>query len=77
MVVDATDDVQGTTHADSHLKSFIERVTMARQSSLLELPGDDSAPDSRPLTAFPKRSRRIAAQSLSHIPVAKRGAHLV
>jgi hypothetical protein len=30
MVVDATDDVQGTTPADSRHKSFIERVMMAR-----------------------------------------------
>jgi hypothetical protein len=81
-VVAATDIVNNTPSpqtdsADSRLKSFIERVTKARQPLLLELPGDDSTPDQRPLPALPKWSRRIAAQSLSHIPVPKRGEHLV
>jgi hypothetical protein len=50
-----------TDSADYRLKSFIERLTKARQSPLLELPGDDSATDRRPPPTLPKRSRRIAA----------------
>jgi uncharacterized protein with von Willebrand factor type A (vWA) domain len=81
-LVAATDAVNNTPSpqtdsADSRLKSFIERVMKARQPPLLELPKDDSTPDRRPPAALPKRSRRIAAQSLFHILVAKRGEHLV
>jgi hypothetical protein len=75
-IVAATDVVNNTPSpqtdsADCRLKSFIERLTKARQPPLLELPGDDSSTDRRPPPTLPKRSRRIAAQSLSHIPVAK------
>jgi hypothetical protein len=57
MVVVATDDAHDMTPAES----FIEQVTKAREPPLLELPRDDSAPDSRPPPALPKRSRRLAA----------------
>jgi hypothetical protein len=66
-----------TTSADRHLKSFTERITKARQPPLLELPGDDTTNDGRALFVHPKRSKRIAAHSLSHIPASKRGGHLV
>ena len=75
-IVNSTPSPQ-TDSADSRLNSFIERVMKARQPSLLELPRDDSTPDRRPPPALPKRSRRIAAQSISHIPTSKRGEHIV
>jgi hypothetical protein len=81
-VVDATDVINHTpspraTPADGRLKRFIEQVTKARKLSLLELPGDDVEHGGRAPPVLPKRSKRIAAQSLSHILTSKRGEHLV
>jgi hypothetical protein len=66
-----------TTSANRRLKHFTERVTKARQTPLLELPGVDTAHAGRTPPALPKRSRRIAAHSISHIPTPKWGEHLV
>ena len=66
-----------TTSARRRLKRFTERVTKAWKSPLLELPGDDMAHGGCAPPMLPKRSKRIAAQSLSHISVSKRGEHLV
>jgi len=65
------------TSADRRLKSFTERITKAKQPPLLELPEDDTTNYGRALFTLPKRSKQIAAQSLSHIPASKRGEHLV
>ena len=62
-----------TTSANRRLKRFTERVTKARQPPLLELPRVDTAHAGRTPPALPRRSRRIAAQSISHIPASKRG----
>ena len=75
-VVDATDAVNYTTSpqtttADRRLKSFTERVTKMRQLPLLELPRVDTTHGGRAPPMLPKKSKRIAAQSLSHIPTSK------
>ena len=75
-VVDATDAVNYTTSpqtttADRRLKSFTKRVTNMRQPPLLELSGVDTAHGGRAPPVLPKRSKRIAAQNLSHTPASK------
>ena len=66
-----------TSSTDRRLKRFIERVTKARQPSLLELPGVDTVHGGCAPLALPKRSKQIAAQSMSHIPASKRGEHII
>jgi hypothetical protein len=66
-----------TTSADRRLKRFTERITKMRHPPLLELPGDDTTIGGRAPPSLPKQSRRIAAQSIAHIPTSKRGKHLV
>jgi hypothetical protein len=79
----ATDTVNYTSSpqmssTDRCLKCFIERITKVRQLLLLDLPGDDTAHDGRtPPAWLPKRSKRIATLSISHIPTSKQGKHLV
>jgi hypothetical protein len=80
-IVVATNDVNRTpspqtSSADRHLKRFTERVTKARQLPLLELPEDVAALGRCAPSSLPKRSRRIAAQAVAHIPTAKRGEYL-
>jgi len=65
------------TFANRSLKRFTERVTKARQPPLLELPGGDTTNAGRTPPTLPKKSRQIAAQSISHIPASKQGEHLV
>jgi hypothetical protein len=65
------------TSADRRLKRFTERVNKAMQPPLLELPRDDTTHGGRAPPAFPKRRKRIAAQSLTHIPASKRDEHFV
>ena len=76
---DATNNTPSpqTTSADRCLKCFIEQVTKARQSPLLELSDDDAAHGRRAPPALPKRRWWIAVQSMSHIPASKRGEHLL
>jgi hypothetical protein len=76
-VVDATDAINHTTSPQTRLEHFTERITKAKQPPLLELPGDDTTHGGRAPPMLPKRSKRITAQSLSHIPASKRGEHLV
>ena len=83
-IVAAMDDVNHTpspqmTLADRRLNRFTKRVTKARQPPLLELPGDEVALGgcAPPSLSLPKRSRRIAAQAIAHIPTAKRGEYRV
>jgi hypothetical protein len=67
------------TSANRCLKHFTERITnKVRQPPLLELPGDYTAHSGcTPSAWLPKRSKQIAAQSISYISVSKRGEHLV
>jgi len=81
MIVAATDDVNctpspQTTSVGRRLKRFTERITKRRPPPFLELSGDDTAIGRRAWPSLPNQSRRLAAQSIAHIPAAKRGEYL-
>jgi hypothetical protein len=54
------------TSANRGIKCFTERITKARQPPLLKLP-KDMIHGGRTPPALPKRSKRIAVQSIYHI----------
>lgn len=60
--------------ADRRFKTFACRVHKPKVQALLKRP---SPVDKTPKPRMPLRSKRIAAQSLSRIPTAKRGEYLV
>ena len=81
MIVAATDDVNctpspQTTSVGRRLKRFTERITKRRPPPFLELSGDDTAIGRRAWPSLPNQSRRLTAQSIAHIPAAKRGEYL-
>jgi hypothetical protein len=62
--------------AERRLKRFVDKIKKPRPPPLLQLPSPEQ-PEATPWPKIPTRSRRIAAQSLSHIPASKRGEFLV
>ena len=62
--------------AERRLKRFVDKIKKPRTPPLLQLPPPEQ-PEATPWPKIPTRSRRIAAQSLSHIPASKREGFLV
>jgi len=75
IVPDAQQCTPSTQSAERRLKVFTRRVTRSSQPPLLQLPEQAPEADARPW--IPSRSIRLAAQNISHIPVAKRGEVLL
>lgn len=65
---------ENTASAERRFKAFVGKVTKPKPAAILPRPSPTKAvtPWQRPL-----RSRRIAAQSLSRIPVSRRGEYLI
>jgi hypothetical protein len=75
ILLDAQQCTPSTQSAERRLKVFTRRVTRSSQPPLLQVPEQAPETDARPW--IPSRSRRLAAQNISHIPVAKRGEVLL
>ena len=67
---------ENSASAECRLKRFVDKIKKPRTPALLQLPSPEQ-PEATPWPKIPTRSRRIAAQSLSHIPASKRGEFLV
>jgi hypothetical protein len=63
--------------ARRRFKTFADKITKPRPPPLLPLPVEDTTYGRFTSPYLPSRSRRIAAQSISHIPASKRGEYLI